>query len=488
MECHECGTEVSDGQRFCHECGSSLRGVTDATEPVEPVAPTGGEPAEPAATPASGLPTEPVDIHAARADASWAEPPPSDAEPEPDTTTTIGVTTADPTGPPTPYDAAGPTTTLDETGTPLGPPPDPADAEATTRLPSSATDTDELPAPQATTLLAAGGPGTTDEIPAVFDGVEHVSEHPPGREPFQIRLIFLLAFFGAVTMVMSTVADLTDIRTTRPIDGIGIGTTSLHDVGVNLPAAGFSGAVVMVLGGFLACFGFRWGAGLAGGAGLALAGWAGLTIGLVEVPIAVSESITRTSGELFTLTVTRDTGYWLVVAAGVMGLLVFVASLRSAGTGGRRSLNPWVAAVGAVSSVILAAGPLIPEGEATFSDNFRSPNALIDLPTAYFGGRIGQLALIAFAGVVGFLLVRVYGLGLAAGGISVAFWLWLASLLGIGEDVIAGVRPLGIAAGNFGAGDTEPHAVTSVGMVLMLLMLLVATALAVAQWRRTRYD
>ena len=39
----------------------------------------------------------------------------------------------------------------------------------------------------------------------------------------------------------------------------------------------------MVIGALLACFGLRWGAGLAGGAGLALVGWAGLAI-VMQLP------------------------------------------------------------------------------------------------------------------------------------------------------------------------------------------------------------
>ncbi|MFK8022535.1 MAG: hypothetical protein AB8G26_01120, partial [Ilumatobacter sp.] len=31
MRCHACDVAVGDGQRFCHECGTSLHGVTDAT-------------------------------------------------------------------------------------------------------------------------------------------------------------------------------------------------------------------------------------------------------------------------------------------------------------------------------------------------------------------------------------------------------------------------------------------------------------------------
>ena len=94
------------------------------------------------------------------------------------------------------------------------------------------------------------------------------------------------------------------------------------------------------------------------------------------------------------------------------------------------------------------------------------------------------MVLIAAAGVVGFLIVRTYGLGLAAGGISVAVWLWLSSLLGIGEDELTGEQPLGIAGFNIGADDTMPHGVTTVGMALTLTMLVVAAVMAGVQHRR----
>ena len=42
MRCHVCNVAVGDGQRFCHECGESLDGVTNPTEPLDvlPGAPT----------------------------------------------------------------------------------------------------------------------------------------------------------------------------------------------------------------------------------------------------------------------------------------------------------------------------------------------------------------------------------------------------------------------------------------------------------------
>jgi hypothetical protein len=56
--------------------------------------------------------------------------------------------------------------------------------------------------------------------------------------------------------------------------------------------------------------------------------------------------------------------------------------------------------------------------------------------------------------------------------------LWFSSLAELGES------PLGIADMNPGADDTKPHAVTSVGMVLTLVMLVVASVAAYVQYRR----
>ena len=91
------------------------------------------------------------------------------------------------------------------------------------------------------------------------------------------------------------------------------------------------------------------------------------------------------------------------------------------------------------------------------------------------------ITLTPFTIVLGLLVVRAYGLGLAAGGVSVAVWMWLSSLAGFGTF------PLGVAAGNFGAGDTTPHAVTTVGMVLTIVMLVVAAVLATIGSQRQRH-
>jgi MFS family permease len=422
MVCPRCGIDVSEQQKFCHDCGAPIvlpEPSDDPTEPVETVE----------------LPTEPVET---------IQPPTEPFE-----------TIQPPTEPFETVEAAPPTET-----TAFAPPTEPI---ATT---TSATTT------SATT--------TTAEMPALFDGQNDLTEFPPAREPFRFRMIFLLALFGAAAMLMTMVADVIDIRTTRPAAGITTGVRTLEDLGSDLGLAGFIGAAVMVIGGLLACFGLRWGAGLAGGAGLALAGWAGLTIGLAELPIAIAESITRTSSIEFTLRVTRDLGWWLIAGVGVIGAGVFVASLRSIGSGGRAALNPLVAAITAVAMVVLAFGPLVPVNDAAFADNFRSVDPTRDLPAAFFAGRLGQVALIALAGVAGMLIVRSYGIGLAVGGITVPLWLWIASLGQIGPN------PVGIAERNPGADDTVPHAVTTVGMVASLVLLVLAAALATYRLNRRR--
>jgi hypothetical protein len=385
MRCRVCTTEVSEHQKFCHECGAVLStpppddestavddestavADDDDTESTNADAPT--EPID-----VTGTVTEPIEVteRAETSDGSAATTP---VELTPTTQLAEVAEAAQPTEP---------IETLAPPTAPADPPPDAMPGTAVTEAP------DETFAPP-----------VTAEMPALFDGVGDLAEYPTPREPFRFRMVFLFALFGAAAMLMSIVADVIDIRTTRPAPGITTGTRTLEDLGSNLGLAGFIGAAVMVLGGLLACFGLRWGAGLAGGAGLALAGWAGLSIGLAELPIAISESITRTSSVQFTLRVTRDLGWWLIVGVGVVGVIVFLASLRSLGSGGKPALNPLVAAVAALAMVVLAFGPLVPVNNAVFADNFRSVDPMRDLPAAFFAGRLVQVGLIALVGVAG---------------------------------------------------------------------------------------
>jgi hypothetical protein len=83
-----------------------------------------------------------------------------------------------------------------------------------------------------------------------------------------------------------------------------------------------------------------------------------------------------------------------------------------------------------------------------------------------------QLGLLAASGIVGFLLVRRYGLGLAIGGGTAAGFM----LATAATDQTA--TPIGPAFANPGAIDLAPHGVTIVGMALAGFFALVAVVMA----------
>ena len=248
----------------------------------------------------------------------------------------------------------------------------------------------------------------------------------------------------------------------------------VNDFGTNNAVAALLAAGTMVVGALAWCFGLRWGAGLAGGAGAALAGWAALLLGLAEWPISDAEA----AAGLVPSTVTRDIGYWALAVAGAVGVLALLVSLRRSGREGRSGLDPWIAALGAVSVLIAAGGPLIPEGSANWTGNFSSDTLGVELPALFFAGRLVQLGLLAVCGVVGFLLVRRFGLGLAVGSAVAAGWM----LVTAATDQTA--SPIGPAYENPGSIDLQPHAVTIVGFALLGFFSLVAIVMALLDAER----
>ncbi|MBA3287224.1 MAG: hypothetical protein H0U21_04250, partial [Acidimicrobiia bacterium] len=206
----------------------------------------------------------------------------------------------------------------------------------------------------------------------------------------------------------------------------------------------------------------------AGGAGAALAGWVALVVGLAEWPIADAAA----EASFVTAEVTRDIGYWSLVGAGGMGLLVLLLSLLQMGRDGHAGLDPWVAALAAAAFVVAAGGPVIPQGSADLSWNYSSGDIGVDLPTLFFAGRAVQLGLLALVGVVGMLTVRRYGLGLAAGGAVAAGWLVVTAATDQTDT------PIGPGFANPGYDDLQPHSVTVVGMACIGFFLLVAIVMA----------
>ena len=375
MRCHVCNVAVGDGQRFCHECGESLAGVTDRTEPIVEETDDDDAPVEPAAhdvvamidddsVEEDGPPTEEVAIVNAAGAADTVEGR--------EISEVDAAASSDDDGfDPTEEVQAQPTSEPAETeplriveATPMMSPSSSSEVnDATTEVPAAV-----AAAQVATTAVPIAGtspgqqrPEVTAEMPVttapVFDGISDVDEYQSSSTGFRLRFSFVFAILAVIAAVMAGIADTIDIRTSRPVDGIAVGIRALDDFGSNLMIAGFIGVGLMLSGALMSCFGVRWGAGLAGGSGLALAGWTAMTIGLVEVPIHTAEGITRSAGATtngFDLSITRDIGWFLIMALGVLGLLVFATSLRMAGTGGRAGLNPWVAAVGAAKKIIKA--------------------------------------------------------------------------------------------------------------------------------------
>lgn len=401
MECPTCGTAVRDGQKFCMECGTSLRGVTDATQEVGAVA---------ASRSAFGPPTD--QRRMGREDATVRMPVTSAAVP------------------------------------------DGGRREATTS---------EL------TVVPASSTSVRLQDTAPVPGTEQWVAEEPSRPPrtFRLRPLLLLTLFGVAATAVGSFTTMITIEASTA-GAFDVGTFAVNDFGSNNTVAGLLAAGTMVVGALAWCFGFRWGAGLAGGAGAALAGWVALVVGVAEWPIFEAES----AAELVPSTITRDVGYWALVGAGGVGLLVLLVSVARSGRRGRSGLDPWIAALGAVSFLVAAGGPLIPEGSADWSANFSSETLGVDLPTLLFVGRAVQLGLLALCGVVGFLLVRRWGLGLAVGSAVAAAWLLVTAATEQTES------PIGPGYANPGAADLQPHAMTVVGMALVGFFSLVAIVMA----------
>lgn len=481
MECHVCGTAVRPEQKFCMECGARLHGRTSAEIALAPPAlgagsaVTGGSPALPPTANAHPM-FDPVtgqllaQPRSAPGDDDATNVLPALGEPQ----DTYG--SGQVFAPPTPH-AQGPGHWDREAGeyaTPwptdpqLGPP-SYGDADQT-HLPTRQQHVGQPPYRQggyATAPPTSGAYGdATGVLPdtyAPWEGQWQEDGEPVEyRRTFRIRPLLLLSIIPAVAAIVAMFVQVIDIE---PLGPLPFGPSKLNDFGTNLTVTGILLVVTMLLGGLAWCGGFRWGAGLAGGAGGGLAGWAILALGLIETRISQATVINATAG------VTRDIGYWCLVGAGGLGLVVLLTSLLRAGNDRRAGLDPWVAALGAIATIAAVLGPLIPINGADLDQNWSSVGAT-DLPTLFFVARFVQLGLLLICGVFGFLLVRRYGLGMAIGGTIGVGWMVLTTATEQTDF------PVGPAVGNPGATDGKPYIVTTVGVGLMIFFGLVATAMA----------
>ncbi len=330
-----------------------------------------------------------------------------------------------------------------------------------------------------TTTIA---PVTTAEMPAFSDAGQT-------RPWFEFGAVSLIALLTGVVTLASLFTDIVNVTSdTRlaPSDdtpfGFRTGSWIADDLADNLSIAGLLAIILMVAGGVAAGFHWRWGAGLAGGAGLAVAGLAALTVGLAQIPIDAAHAFAAIPSEQqFTLTITRDLGYWLTVAAGALGVVLFFAAINDATADRRSGLNPWIAALGALAAVVAAGGPLLPEGQAVFSDNWYLIDGPGEAPAMLLVGRLVQLGLLVLAGVIGFLTVRRWGLGLAIGGTIPIVWLAASTLFELTD------RPVGPGFRNPGAVDMHIHGVTIIGVSAIAAMSVLAVIAAYDQGVRERH-
>jgi hypothetical protein len=279
--------------------------------------------------------------------------------------------------------------------------------------------------------------------------------------------------FGTLTSIFALLAlssRVLQIRTTSLVPTFPVGDWLVSDMGSNLVIAAFASACCLGIGlGVWAFGGYPWAAGLAAGSALSLSAWALLIVGLVEVPISIVQDAVSNAApigtEAFVATIQRGAGFTLLVLAAVCGIVtasILAAQLRPDPRGG---LNPWVAAIGAIAVLGVALGPLLPVASASVSDNFA---IAVDRPALFLIGRLVHLALLAFCGVGGFLIVRSAGLGAAVGSLVLVGWLTVSVALDIGA------RPIGPGFANPGRFDapSELHMITLIATIFFFVMTL----------------
>ncbi|HWL43610.1 MAG TPA: zinc ribbon domain-containing protein [Ilumatobacter sp.] len=434
MRCPVCDRPVAAGQRFCTGCGTALTD-SDAGEPTsvvtiqplgdqstdndwaDPVwAPTGSVPVQPPADVTGQMPaTQPLEV----------------APPEPQLPDESVLT---------PYDYGGDTTIV-------------------------------TPVESSTAVLPVG------------------YGEPAERRRFEFRVnaVFVLGIAGSLVAMAALFTSVLRIESNRALVpradvpfGFGTGTWLLDDLADNLSVAGLLAVIAMAVGAVASALGWTWGGGLAGGGGLAFGGVAAIAVGLAQIPIDAAHAYAKIPADPpFTLSITRDLGYHLLIVAAALGLVLFFAAFNDA-SDHRPGLNPWIAALGGLAVVIATAGPLLPEGRGLFSDNWYLVEAPGEPPAMLLVARMIQLAAFAVAGLIGFLSVRRFGIGLAVGGSLPFIWMAAATLLDLTD------HPVGPAFRNPGSSAVDLHGVTVIGVAAVASMLLLAIIAAYDQGVRER--
>ena len=232
-----------------------------------------------------------------------------------------------------------------------------------------------------------------------------------------------------------------DVVADRPAARRAAAGLHVNDFGTNNTVAALLAAATMLVGALVWCAGHRWGAGLAGGAGAALAGWVALLIGLAEWRHRHGEAAGPAAD------ITR-VGYWTL--CGRRARRHRAPRLARPGRAGpprrarpvdRRPRRGVVRHRRRRTADPAGHGRLVGQLELGLA-RCRPADAVLRRPR-----RAARSARVC--GVVGFLLVRRWGLGLAVGGALAAGWL----LVTAATDRTA--SPIGPAYANPGSHDLD---------------------------------
>jgi hypothetical protein len=286
----------------------------------------------------------------------------------------------------------------------------------------------------------------------------HVASVTHLRAERQANAMAYFAVLAAAAAVVAAIPTIVDVRTAVAVPASG--RYHLVDLFTNNIGAVIAAAAALIAGTLVRTRLDRFGVGLAGGAGLALAAFVGFQYGRTQVieSVAASDVPGGAAGHY-------ELGFWVLVAAGVLGIATASIALAPIGGGARRRRTDLVIAlVGVAGALALAGGPLLPVGGAAFTDNWSTDVA----PTAFVVSRLVVLGVLAVTGVVGFASRRLWGVGIALGGMCVAGWQWLSSFAQLGD------APAGVGGRNPIAADSVPHVVTTTGFVAALLAVIAA--------------
>lgn len=411
MQCRSCGAQVDAHQSFCPTCGVAV--AAPGFDPPQPAAPPPADPTQqwPAQYPPNEYPPTQV------------QPPAGGYQP--------------PTYQPPGYQAPGYQPTQQQ---PTYPP------------------TQQQPAYQ-----PPGYQSGYQQPDYQQPGYQQPAAAPAGGVSLKATPLTVAALIAAVAALLTAAFTIVELKA----DG-GKMTAKLGDLGKNSLLVAIITAIVLLGAAILGAGSRRFATGLAGGAGLAMGGWAALHVGLAAAQMDTWErlAIDGSSGDRITITKTFGPGFFTLAIAAVAGLIVFVLSLRQAGEDGGPRFTPVAALVGGLGAIAVAVGPLIPQHGAALGDNFSDPS----IPPITLILRLVALAALVIGALIGFFNSRRWGLGMAAGTVIAALMQWITTLGGNQKNV-------GIGLANIGASDTKPHILTTLGIIAWVVGLIIAAVL-----------